>query len=184
MDPLITLLGPGKRVRTSIIPRSLTIALKERARRKARPFSFYATLKCDTMNTMREKSNLLAVDVVVLDKDKRVLLRTRTKDPDNGKWELFGGYPYLDELPLETAARRILQEKAGIEHVTSLKRVNLYYDNPDRHPGSSCVPLVYVAIVDSGIQLPDGLAWFSLGELETLPIALDNKRILLDTIYI
>ncbi len=126
-----------------------------------------------------EKSNLLAVDIVVVDNEKNVLLRKRKKEPDAGKWELFGGYPYLDEQPLEKAAKRILETKAGIKEVDSLEFSGKYYDAPGRHPGAACIPLVFIARI-SNAATTEELQWFSAFEIEELPMGLDNKKIVQD----
>lgn len=132
------------------------------------------------MTSQQEKSNLLAVSIVVKNDSGNILLRQREKDPDKGKWELFASYPYLDELPLEKAAERILREKAGISKVRSLEFSGKFYDRPGRHPGSACVPLVFIAKVSGDTETLDTTQWFSPEELKELPVALDNKTTLID----
>jgi len=128
----------------------------------------------------KEKSNMLAVSVVVVNEDGRVLLRKRQKSPDEGKWELFASYPYLDEVPLEKAARRILKEKAGVDGALSITFSGKIYDAPDRHTGSVCVPLAFIARISQDVKVSDKLKWFSAAEIKDLPMALDNKRTLTD----
>jgi len=127
-----------------------------------------------------EKSNLLAVSIVVVDEKGNILLRKREKEPDQGKWELFAGYPFLDEMPLTTAVKRILQEKAGLSEVASIEFTGKYYDAPERHPGKPCVPLVFVARVVGDAKAPEAYKWFAPSELKSLPMALDNKTTLID----
>jgi ADP-ribose pyrophosphatase YjhB (NUDIX family) len=129
---------------------------------------------------LNEKSNLLAVDVVVHDGGGNILLHQRSKEPDAGKWELFASYPYLSERPLEKAVRRILKEKAGIEKVASIEFSGKFYDDPNRHVGASCIPLVFVAVVNQDAPAKEGTKWFSTSAIGDLPMALDNKQILRD----
>ncbi len=121
---------------------------------------------------------MLAVSIVVVSDDGRILLKKREKEPDQGKWELFAGYPYLDELPLEKAVRRILIEKAGIGDVASILFYGKFYDDPGRHPGQVCVPLVFIVNVSKNIVISDNKKWFSMSEIKELPMALDNKATL------
>lgn len=122
---------------------------------------------------------MLAVSIIVKDAAGRILLRRREKEPDAGLWEVFAGYPRLDELPLETAARRILKEKGGMGEVGSLAFTGRFYDAPGRHPGRACVPLAFVAEV-AGAPESEGQRWFSPEEVRELSLALDNKAMLAD----
>ena len=123
---------------------------------------------------------MLAVSVVVVNDDGSVLLRKREKDPDIGTWELFAGYPYLDEMPLEKAVKRILADKAGITEVDELQFSGKFYDDPERHPGQACVPLVFIASVSGKIESTENKKWFTATELRGLTMALDNKTTLID----
>lgn len=127
---------------------------------------------------MREKSNLLAVSVVVKDQKGNIYLRKRIKEPDLGKWELFASYPYVDELPLTKAVERILREKAGIMGAAVVS-TGKYYDEPKRHAGAACVPVIFVATVNSASE-SESRKWFAPTEIADLPMALDNKQTLID----
>jgi ADP-ribose pyrophosphatase YjhB (NUDIX family) len=127
-----------------------------------------------------EKSNLLAVSIIVQDESGNILLKKRAKEPDEGKWELFAGYPYLNEMPLEKAIRRILRERAGLSEIESCEFSGKYYDAHGRHPGKACIPLVFKVIVQKSAVTTDTLRWFGPEELESLPMALDNRAALSD----
>ncbi|MFA6601949.1 MAG: NUDIX hydrolase [Candidatus Paceibacterota bacterium] len=131
------------------------------------------------MNT-KEKSNMLAVSIIITNDEGQVLLRKRVKSPDEGKWELFASYPYLDELPLEKAVKRVLKEKAGIDEVSSLQFSGKFYDESGRHPGQACVPLIFIAKVGKDIVTSEDRKWFSPSEMKNLPMAFDNKTSLED----
>lgn len=133
---------------------------------------------------MREKSNLLAVSVVVVNSDGNVLLRKRLKEPDEGSWELFASYPYIDEMPLVSAAQRILEEKAGITEKASIEFAGRYYDTPGRHPGKACVPIIFKATLAMPFEGTENVRWFTPAELASVPIALDNKTTLSDLGFI
>ncbi len=131
---------------------------------------------------MTEKSfpKILAVQPVVMDEAGRVLLRPRKKQPDQGKWEVFGGYLEPEDVTLINAVKRELKEKAGITETGEIKFTGKYYDDPNRHPGLLCIPLVFTVKVKADVVRAPETKWFTPNELPALDFALDNRRTLED----
>ena len=124
-------------------------------------------------------SFMLAVCLLVQSDSGKILLRKRTKIPDEGKWELFGTYVQEQEL-LQESVMRILQSKAQIySPEVSIKFTGKYYDSVDRHPGARCVPLGFTAhIAEKEVLTHETLQWFALNEVNSLDVALDNAQII------
>ncbi|MDP3999976.1 MAG: NUDIX hydrolase [bacterium] len=123
---------------------------------------------------------LLAVSSIVVNPDGKVLLRKRTKDPDQGKWELIAGYVNPGERLTEAVERR-LRDKAGIGSTDSIEFTGKYYDDPDRHPDQPCIPLTFVVKTsEPGGGEENELQWFDPSEIDGLEIALDNKQVIRD----
>lgn len=89
----------------------------------------------------------LTVDCVVLGLDEgelKVLLIERALDPFQGKWALPGGFVRVDET-LDDAARRELEEEAGLKHVFLEQ---LYtFGEVNRDPRERVVSVAYYSLV-------------------------------------
>jgi len=89
----------------------------------------------------------LTVDCVVFGFDEselKVLLIERALEPFKGKWALPGGFVRVDE-PLDEAARRELEEEAGLKQVFLEQ---LYtFGNVERDPRERVVSVAYYALV-------------------------------------
>ncbi|MGN6553788.1 MAG: NUDIX hydrolase [Verrucomicrobiota bacterium] len=89
----------------------------------------------------------LTVDCVVFGFDEselKVLLIQRALDPFKGKWALPGGFVRVDE-PLDDAARRELEEEAGLKEVFLEQ---LYtFGAVNRDPRERVVSVAYYALV-------------------------------------
>lgn len=124
----------------------------------------------------------LTVDCVVFgfdDEDLKVLLVERALEPFKGMWALPGGFVRVEET-LEEAARRELEEEAGIRKVFLEQ---LYtFGEIDRDPRERVVTVAYSALVklsDHSVRAATdarNAAWFEVSEAPTL--AFDHKRIL------
>ncbi len=124
---------------------------------------------------------ILAVDVALFTcrgTSLDVLLARRPRAPHAGAWGLPGGLVRPDE-PLDTAARRALADRAGIQGVFLEQ---LYtFGQPGRDPRGRVVSVSYYALVrpDEVGHSDDGdreVAWFSTRELP-LPLAFDHLQI-------
>lgn len=124
----------------------------------------------------------LTVDVVVFaldEEDLKVMLIQRDLEPFAGRWALPGGFVHVDE-PLETAARRELEEETGLRDIFVEQ---LYtFGAVDRDPRERIVTVAYYALVNlAGHEIRPSTdarnaAWFAVSELPKL--AFDHERIL------
>src|ERR1700758_5095657 len=124
----------------------------------------------------------LTVDCVVFGYDEgelKVLLIQRGLEPFKGRWALPGGFVRVDET-LDAAARRELQEEAGL---TNIFMEQLYtFGELRRDPRERVVSVAYYALVklsDHRIKAATdarAAAWFSVSDVPTL--AFDHDQIL------
>jgi 8-oxo-dGTP diphosphatase len=124
--------------------------------------------------TYRYARPALAVDCVVFgldEEDLKVLLIRRGIEPFAGRWALPGGFVHMDET-LDEAARRELQEEAGIERVYLEQ---LYtFGAIDRDPRERVVSVAYYALallsahtVKAATDAREA-AWFAVDDLPRL----------------
>ncbi len=123
---------------------------------------------------------ILAVGVIIEDEKQRILLHKRQKSPSKGSWEYMAGYVDPFES-LEKACRRVVWQMTRIMHLRNLKFTGKFYDNPNRHPNKSCIPLIFSAKINSKhLEETSNLKWFLLKDIPKLKFALDNKKIIID----
>ena len=124
----------------------------------------------------------LTVDCVVFgldEEDLKVVLVQRDLEPFAGKWALPGGFVHVDES-LEDAARRELQEEAGLSKVF-LEQLYTFGD-VNRDPRDRIVTVAYYALVnirDHRVQAATdarNAAWFPV--TDTPSLAFDHQKIL------
>jgi 8-oxo-dGTP diphosphatase len=129
----------------------------------------------------------VTVDVVILtlrDDRVQVLLMKRGTEPYLGAWALPGGYIHPEEdADLETAARRILRQKAGIDtpYVEQLQG----FGNAQRDPRGWSATFAYFSLIAAdGLVLRQGanaeeVAWREIdGERVDAALAFDHGDIL------
>jgi 8-oxo-dGTP diphosphatase len=124
----------------------------------------------------------LTVDCVVFgfdEGDLKVLLIQRGLDPFKGRWALPGGFVRVDET-LDAAARRELQEEAGL---TNVFLEQLYtFGAVDRDPRERVVSVVYYALVELSRHAANAATdaanaqWFPVSHVPKL--AFDHAEIL------
>jgi 8-oxo-dGTP diphosphatase len=121
----------------------------------------------------------VTVDIVVVDRRRRVLLIKRKGEPYAGRWAIPGGFVELDES-LEDAAKRELREETG---VPAAKLEQLYtFGDPKRDPRGRTISVAYLTRLDSSHVKPKAnddakdVAWYSIDELPEL--AFDHHLIL------
>lgn len=125
----------------------------------------------------------LTADVVLFvknDKETRVLLIRRGKEPFMDSWALPGGFVDENE-DIKDAALRELKEETGIVGL-DLIQVGAY-GKPGRDPRGHTVSVVYTAILDSEPEYQAGddaaeAGWFTIDELPGL--AFDHEEIITD----
>ena len=67
----------------------------------------------DTFKNVVKHAPLFAMDLVIINPEKKVLLGKRTNSPAKGYWFVPGGRVYKNE-PLDQAFQRISQDELGI----------------------------------------------------------------------
>ena len=124
---------------------------------------------------------LLAVTAIILNQKGQIFLTLRDEEPDRNTWQLIGGYIRPGERLVE-AVKRQIAEKAGITDLQEITFTGKYYDDPNRHPNKLCIPFLFqVKVQDAvAIQTTHTYQWFNPQEIESLPMALDNKQMLRD----
>jgi 8-oxo-dGTP diphosphatase len=131
---------------------------------------------------------VLAVDIacfrvrpVERDLVLEILLVRRTRPPAAGAWALPGGVLRPDER-LAEAARRLLQERAGLD-VAYLEQLYTF-DAPDRDPRGRTLSVAHLALLPvSETAVRPGrdvgeIAWWPVADLATAaPLAFDHDLI-------
>ena len=130
------------------------------------------------MDYPKEYPKMLAVAVLVIGEDGKILLNRRGKEPDQGKWQLFATYVKPGERLTEAVARRLFED-AGITETVSMEFTGRYCDEPNRHTGTYCIPFIFkVTIVSSQLKKPDECGWFTKGEATKLDLAMEDNETL------
>src|SRR5215471_9782766 len=124
----------------------------------------------------------LTVDCVVFgfdEGDLKVLLIERGLEPFKGRWALPGGFVRVDET-LDVAARRELQEEAGL---TNVFLEQLYtFGEVNRDPRERVVSVAYYALVNLSEHAAKAATdaanarWFPVSKVPRL--AFDHAKIL------
>ncbi len=128
----------------------------------------------------------VTVDVLVftiLEDQLKVALIKRGVAPYQGRWAIPGGFVQMEES-LEDAARREIQEEAGLNNVF-LEQLYTFGD-PKRDPRGRIITVAYYALVP-GEKLTLAAStdaaearWFSINELPKL--AFDHAKILAEAL--
>ncbi len=124
----------------------------------------------------------VTVDIVLLTRDRDILLIKRKNPPFRGHWALPGGFVDENE-PLADAAARELEEETGLRDVP-LGQFRAYGD-PGRDPRGHTVSIVFLAQVERPIEprpASDAIdaAWYTAESLP--PMAFDHDRIIEDAL--
>lgn len=106
-----------------------------------------------------------------------VLLVRRHEPPQSGCWALPGGFMNPDELPEETAQRK-LTEKTGVGAVY-LEQLQTYAA-ADRDPRGWIPAIAYLALIDAAVLREEATTarWFPVDDLPA--VAFDHARIIAD----
>lgn len=125
----------------------------------------------------------LTVDLVLFtvnQKSLQVLLTRRADEPFADRWALPGGFLRTGES-LETAARRVLQDKTGLEDAY-LEQLYTFGD-PGRDPRNRIITVAYFALVPwqkldrPGSAKVSELGWFAVKD--TPALAFDHDLIVI-----
>ncbi|HNY08643.1 MAG TPA: NUDIX hydrolase [Tenuifilaceae bacterium] len=127
---------------------------------------------------------LVTVDAVIFRTDTQghpvdLLLIERKNEPYKGCYALPGGFPEMNEL-LSDAAARELKEETGLDGIT-LKQVGAF-DRVDRDPRDRNISVAYLGFASADSPLPNAgddaatASWFPLNNLP--PLAFDHAEIL------
>ena len=122
----------------------------------------------------------VTIDIVVFSDDALdVLLIQRKHPPFEGHWALPGGFIEMEE-PLETSARRELEEETGVTDV-ALTEVGAF-GAPSRDPRGRVITIAYATVVEkSTVNVKAGsdasaVGWFLNTDLPKL--AFDHSEII------
>ncbi|MEM1214734.1 MAG: NUDIX domain-containing protein [Bacteroidota bacterium] len=112
--------------------------------------------------------------------DLKILLIKRNEEPYDDYWGLPGYFVRPDE-DLDTAARRVLKQLAGLDNVY-LEQVRSF-GQVGRHPFGRVITVAYFSLVKIAnfSPRPDNdvaqeVRWFSVSKLETLDLAFDHAE--------
>jgi 8-oxo-dGTP diphosphatase len=123
-----------------------------------------------------DKSPSLMVDAIV-EKEGKILLVKRKKDPFEGRWSFPGGKLNIGER-VEDAVKRELLEETSID--IELKDILGVYSDPNRDPRGHRVTTAFVASVEAG-EPKEGddaatVQWFPIND--EIELAFDHNKIL------
>jgi 8-oxo-dGTP diphosphatase len=128
------------------------------------------------------KTPVIAVDALIVDPARGVLLIRRANPPFQGRWALPGGFVEVGET-CEAACVREAREETGLE-VEPVELVGVY-STPDRDPRGHTVSPVYLCRVVSGVARGGDDAsearWFS--DLAGVELAFDHAAVLADAFF-
>lgn len=116
----------------------------------------------------------------------KVLLAKRKNAPYTNFWALLGGAVYNDET-LETAVKREIFEKSGIENITPMQYKLFSDPNRAKETGFRMLGIAYVVLVDESVisftkqtEKTSDMEWFNIDDVPTL--AYDHNQVLNDSI--
>ena len=123
---------------------------------------------------------LNTVDIIVFDKNDRVLLIKRANNPYINMWAFPGGFIEMDEK-LVDSAKRELEEETGLKNI-DLQEFRTYGD-PGRDPRGRNITVVYSGTCSSPSMIKAGddaseAEWFDLNQLPKM--AFDHEKVLSD----
>lgn len=118
---------------------------------------------------------------VILQRESRVLMVRRKKDPFKGQLALPGGFVNEGET-VESAARRETKEETSLE-VEPIEILGVYSD-PKRDPRKHIATVVFVGIMVGGSETAgddaESIEWVDLASIDRQQIAFDHATILRD----
>ncbi len=127
-----------------------------------------------------KKSPLIAVDGVIIDPEKGILLIKRKNEPFKDHWALPGGFIKYGEM-VEKALEREIREETGLTP-TEYELLGVYSE-PDRDPRGHVISIAYVISKTKGEAKANSDAK-TLKYFRKTPknIAFDHARIITDAL--
>ncbi len=118
---------------------------------------------------------------IILERNSKVLMIRRKKDPFKGQLALPGGFVNEGETVEDAMKREAMEETSFVVEPIDILGV---YSDPKRDPRKHIMTTVFVGIIVEGSgKAGDDAAsieWLELGEVETQQIAFDHATILHD----
>jgi len=129
-----------------------------------------------------QKYPKIAVDVLIADEKKGILLIRRKTEPFKGRYALPGGMVEYGET-VEKAAVREVKEETGLD--VELEGLLGVYSDPDRDPRGHVVSIVFFATPKKGkiaasTDETEDIGYKTLREIENLELAFDHETIVED----
>jgi len=129
---------------------------------------------------MEHQNPFPTVDII-LQRDLKVLMIKRKKDPFKGLLALPGGFVNEGET-VEEAAQREVKEETSLE-VEPINILGVYSD-PTRDPRKHSMSTVFIGIIVGGYDRAGddaaSIEWVELNEIEKQAIAFDHMQMLHD----
>lgn len=133
---------------------------------------------------MSEYRNPVPAVDIILQRESKVLMIRRKKDPFMGKLALPGGFVNEGET-VEEAARREALEETSLQ-VDPIEILGVYSD-PKRDPRKHVMSVVFVGIVAGGSQLAgddaEDIEWVDPDQVDSSQVAFDHMKILRDYLH-
>lgn len=130
---------------------------------------------------MKEYRNPTPTADIILQRDSKILMVRRKKDPFKGQLALPGGFINEGETAEEAAKREAIEETTL--EVEPIEILGVYSD-PKRDPRKHIMSIVFVGIIVGGSDKAgddaESIEWVELGTIEKQEIAFDHAQILRD----
>lgn len=121
----------------------------------------------------------LMVDIVIPDREGRVLLIRRASDPYQGSWALPGGFVDVGET-VEQAAVREAKEETGLD--VELSRLVGVYSDPGRDPRSHNVSVAFLARAEGDPSAASDAAEAAFLDPSSTDLAFDHEKVISDAL--
>ncbi len=169
----------------SMIKLNLEKYQKARINADGRSFGFANKLtikKCrkDTQIIVLQKEEFIQTIDAVIEKDDKILLIKRSKEPFKGKWAFVGGHIEEGESE-EEALKREVKEEVGLK-VEKYEEFGHYFEK-GRDPRGPTYSVAFAVKakgkIRKGIEAKE-VRWFNFKEIKLKDLAFDHWKILLD----
>ena len=131
---------------------------------------------------LRSRGPILAVDALIINSKREILLTKRNIKPFRGLWVLPGGHVKYGET-VEHALKREVKEETGLK--VKIIKLHGVYSNPRRDPRYHIICVSYICARLSGKIKTN----FEVGEISFFPLrnlpkkmGFDHRKIIVDYI--